>query len=52
MKKTVLVAFATALLAGTPMGIASTPDEDMKAFRKFFQERFPDTEFDDFKNAR
>lgn len=34
-----------------PAMATATPDEDLSAFRNFYEERFPDTEFSDYKNG-
>ena len=43
----------TLLLAGLtiPMASATTPSEDLANFQQYYQERFPDTPFDDFVNG-
>ena len=51
MKKITL--FLTGLLAVgiAPIAANATPDKDLKAFRAYYQERFPDTPFKEFANG-
>jgi sulfur-oxidizing protein SoxA len=51
MKKITL--FLSALLAVgiAPIAANATPDQDLKAFRAYYQERFPDTPFKEFANG-
>jgi sulfur-oxidizing protein SoxA len=51
MKKITL--FLSALLAVgiAPIAANAAPDQDLKAFRAYYQERFPDTPFKEFANG-
>ena len=51
MKSTAIVFSATCLLLSAPLGFATNPHDDMQAFRQYFQDRYPDTPFDDFQNG-
>ncbi len=51
MKKTMLLVSAVCMLATAPFAAASTPEEDMQAFRQYFKDRYPNTPFDDFQNG-
>lgn len=52
MRKTIYAIMAS-LIIGTigPLAVASTPEEDLNAFRQFYFDRFPDTPKDDFVNG-
>ena len=48
MKKTALFAAALTILGLSSWTLQASPEAEMKAFQSYFQERFPDTEFQDF----
>lgn len=50
MNKIALV-ISAALMVATPLASMATPDQDLKAFRKHFTEKFPKTPFGDFVNG-
>ena len=45
------VAAAAGVILTTPMTVSASPQEDLKQFRQYFQERFPNTPFEDFVNG-
>jgi sulfur-oxidizing protein SoxA len=49
-KLLIAVAAAVAVTSVPAIGMA-TPEEDLQAFRKYFEDRFPDTPFADFING-
>lgn len=52
MKKILIAATALTVLGTAPMmAQATTPQQDLKAFREYFMKRFPGVPFDDFKNG-
>jgi sulfur-oxidizing protein SoxA len=51
MSKIVPFAAAFALLLGAPVVSQASPEEDLKVFREYFKERFPDVPFEDFANG-
>jgi sulfur-oxidizing protein SoxA len=52
MKKLLLTATATCLLATASLAVnAATPEDDMKAFRDYYAQRFPDVPFANFKDG-
>ena len=51
MKKMLTVTAAAVTLAAMPLLVQATPDEDLKAFRDYFQEKFPDVPFNDYVNG-
>jgi sulfur-oxidizing protein SoxA len=51
MRKLLIAVAAAVAVTGTPLTAVATPEEDLKAFRSFFQNRFPDTPFEDFING-
>ena len=52
MKKLVTTAAALAILVSTPfVAKATTPQEDLKAFREFYMKRFPGIPLNEFQNG-
>ena len=51
MKKIAVILSAICMLAAPLAGFAASPDQDLKDFKKFFTERFPDTSLQDFTNG-
>ena len=51
MKKLLTVAATLGLVYFTPVAVQAGPQEDLKEFRAYFAERFPDVPFDDFVNG-
>lgn len=51
MKKVILAVSAACLLASIPFASQAGPEEDLKVFRDYYQERFPKTPFEDFNNG-
>lgn len=52
MRKIIAAMLAAGLMAGLPLAAQATnPQQDLKEFRAYFMERFPDTEFQDFANG-
>ena len=51
MKKIAVIVSAICMLAAPLAGFAASPDQDLKDFKKFFTERFPDTSLQDFTNG-
>ncbi len=52
MKKILITATAFAVFGLAPLAAqASTPKEDLKAFREYFQKRFPGVKMNDFANG-
>ena len=50
MKRLLLVA-VTAIVAATPLISSAGPEDDLKAFRGYFMERFPNVPLDEFANG-
>jgi len=50
MKK-LLTSVSIALLLALPLTATATPQQDLEAFRDFFEKRFPGTPFDDYING-
>ena len=50
MKK-IATALSALLIAATPLVAQSTPDDDLKAFRSYFTNKFPDVPVNDFVNG-
>ena len=50
MKK-ILATLGIALLLALPLSGMATPQQDLEAFRDFYQKRFPGTPFEDFQNG-
>ncbi|VAW69488.1 Sulfur oxidation protein SoxA [hydrothermal vent metagenome] len=51
MKKVAVIVSALCMLAAPLAGFAANPDQDLKDFRKYFTERFPDIALQDFTNG-
>ncbi len=51
MKKLLVAAFVLGLLGGTTLSVQASPEQDLKEFRAYFKNRFPDTPFNDFVNG-
>ena len=51
MKKLLTVAATLGLVYFTPVTVQAGPQEDLKEFRSYYAERFPDVPFDDFVNG-
>lgn len=51
MKKLLTVAAVLALAGGASLSAQAGPQEDMQAFQKFFKDRFPSVEFQEFGNG-
>jgi sulfur-oxidizing protein SoxA len=50
MKK-IATALSIMLVAATPFAAQATPDDDLKAFRSYFTQKFPDVQMNDFGNG-
>jgi len=50
MKK-IAAALSVMLIAATPFAAQATPDDDLKAFRSYFTNKFPDVPMNDFSNG-
>ncbi|MCW8956404.1 MAG: sulfur oxidation c-type cytochrome SoxA [Gammaproteobacteria bacterium] len=51
MKRLVGIASALVMLAAPMLSMAASPSQDLKDFRKFYTDRFPDTPLHDFVNG-
>jgi len=51
MRKIIVAAAAAGLLAGPFAAATASPQEDLEDFRAYFQEKFPDVEFEEYKNG-
>ena len=51
MKKIISCAVLALCVTGLPMIAQATPEEDLKAFRNYFQKRFADVPMDDYING-
>ena len=52
MKKIITIAATlAAMLLTLPVTVQASPQQDLKNFRQFFEQRFPDTPFKDFANG-
>ncbi len=51
MKKFAVIASVLCMFAAPAISIAASPDQDLKDFRKFYTDRFPDTPLHDFING-
>ncbi len=51
MKKIMTCAALALGITALPMVVQATPEDDLKAFRAYFQKRFPDVPFEDFANG-
>jgi len=50
MKK-IATALSILLITATPLAAQATPDDDLKAFRSYFTEKFPEVSMNDFGNG-
>ena len=50
MKK-IATALSALLIAATPFAAQATPDDDLKAFRSYFTQKFPEVPVNDFING-
>ena len=50
MKK-ILATLSLAILIAVPFTGSASPDQDLKDFKKYYMDRFPNTPFDDFING-
>lgn len=51
MRKIIVAAAAAGLMAGPFAAATASPEEDLEDFRAYFEEKFPETPFEDFKNG-
>jgi len=51
MKKLAVIASALCMLAAPLLGVAASPEQDLKDFRSYFTKRFPATPLQDFANG-
>lgn len=51
MKKILTAMLVLGLLGGFTLSVQATPKDDLKKFRSYFKERFPDTPFNDYING-
>lgn len=51
MKKLLTIAAALGLVATAPVAVQASPQQDLKAFRAYFADRFPDVPFNDYVNG-
>ena len=51
MKRLVGIASALVMLAAPMLSMAGSPSQDLKNFRDFYTDRFPDTPLQDFVNG-
>ena len=51
MKKLLLITAAIGVLGTVPLVSQASPEEDLKAFQAYFQERFPNVPFEEFANG-
>ena len=51
MKKLLLIATAFSVLGATPLVGQASPEEDLKAFRGYYMERFPNVALEDFSDG-
>ena len=51
MRTALIATVAAAVLTASPAALATNPEADLNAFRAHFQERFPDTPFNDYING-
>jgi L-cysteine S-thiosulfotransferase len=49
--KNILASIGLTMLLVLPGAVTATPQQDLKEFRNYFQERFPNTPFEDFANG-
>ena len=51
MKRSIIIATAAAVIGITPLVTNASPEEDLKAFRAYFLERFPNVPMEEFANG-
>ena len=51
MKRFALLGCGACMLLLATLVTAATPQEELRAFRQYFQERHPEVAFDDFQNG-
>jgi sulfur-oxidizing protein SoxA len=51
MKKFIMIATAVAVIGITPVVTNASPEDDLKAFRAYFLERFPNVPLEEFANG-
>lgn len=51
MKKIAVIVSAFCMLTAPLLGTAASPEQDLKDFRAYFTERFPDVPLQDFANG-
>ncbi len=51
MNRLLLITAAVGALCAVPLASQASPEEDLKAFQAYFQERFPNVPFEDFANG-
>ncbi len=51
MKKLLTATLVLGLLGGTTLSVQASPEQDLKEFRAYFKDRFPNTPFNDFING-
>jgi sulfur-oxidizing protein SoxA len=51
MRKLLIAVAAAVAVTSVPVTGMATPEEDLQAFRSYFENRFPDTPFNDFING-
>ncbi|WJW76184.1 sulfur oxidation c-type cytochrome SoxA [Thiohalobacter sp. IOR34] len=51
MKKLLSIVAVLGLVASMPQTASATPQEDLKAFRAYYQQRFPNIPFEDYVNG-
>ena len=51
MKRTIMIAAAMAVLGVIPLVTQASPEDDLKAFRAYFLERFPNVPLEEFANG-
>lgn len=51
MRKFVIIATALGILGGASAGVQASPQEDLKAFRAYFKQRFPNVPLHEYQNG-
>ncbi len=51
MKRLLMIAAAVAYFGAAPLAVQASPEEDLKAFRAYFLERFPNVPLEEFANG-
>lgn len=51
MKKILIATLVLGLFGGASLSVQASPEQDLKEFRAYFKNRFPDTPFNDFVNG-